>query len=71
MQDQAGFNSFPQAHFIGKQYPWGKTVGHLVSDIQLVTNQVDAWATQSLDGGLLLTAMGRWAPSGAVCSFSN
>ena len=57
MENQTGFDGLAQAHFIGEQYPGSEAVGHLVSNVELVADQVDARATQSLDGGLLLLAV--------------
>ena len=39
MNDQTRFNGFAQPDFISQQYPWGKTSGDLMTDIQLVRNQ--------------------------------
>ena len=48
MQDQAGFDGFTQAHFIGQQYPGRMAPGHFVGDIELVRQMLGPGANQPL-----------------------
>jgi len=52
VQDQARLDRFPQAHFVGQQYPRRMPVGHLVGDCKLMRNQVDAGAGKTKRRGL-------------------
>ena len=57
MENQAGLDGLAQAYLVGEQNTGSKAIGYLVGNVELVADQVDARATQPLDGGLLLLAV--------------
>ena len=48
MQDQAGFNGFTQADFIGQQHAWCIAVCDFMCDIKLMRNQAGAAADKAV-----------------------
>ena len=47
MQNQAGFDGFAQAHFVGEQHARHQAAGHFGSDVKLVRDQIDPAADKS------------------------
>ena len=58
MENQAGLDGLAQAHFVGQQHPGRVAPRHLVGDIKLVTDQIDARAAQALDLGAFALGAG-------------
>ena len=58
MENQTRFDGLAQAHFVGQQHPGRVAPRHLVGDVQLVADQVDARAAQALDLGAFALGAG-------------
>jgi hypothetical protein len=57
MQDHPGFNGFPETDLIRQQHAWRIAATHIVSDVQLMRDQVSTLAAQAAPRHTVLRAL--------------
>jgi hypothetical protein len=58
LEDEAGFDGFSQAHFVGEENAWNLARGNFLQNIKLVRDEFDAAAQKTADLGLAETRLG-------------